>query len=171
MPFFSCILQAVASGWSWMTCPISVFYEGAAIRQHLMLPAWVGKATRITGQGVNHPAGQRHDTAGRIKWETVNKGDIPVLFVHYKPGSPWIWMTQPRLNSPQMGDVSSAGKGAGKSHCPGDLPCNTHSRQEEQEDQSLGWGGEKWRRKGTKKWNCPLWHTHRPGELSGGHGG
>lgn len=116
MPFFfpSFCMQLPVDEAGW---PV-LFYGGPASRQHLVLPALVEKAAWSTGEGVNHHAGWGNDTAGRIKWKTVNKGQIPVLFVHYKPGSPWLWMTQPWLQTPKMGDVSSAGKGAGKSHCP-----------------------------------------------------
>lgn len=170
MQFFSAFcmqLPVDEAGWP----GLALFYGVAAIRQHLMLPAWVEKAAWSTGQGVNLPAGWRNDTAGRIKWKTVNKEDIPVLFVHYKPGSPWLWMTQPWLNNPKMGDVSSAGKGAGKSHCPGDLPLAAHTAGRRRRRIKSWVRGRKMKKKRNEEikfsfmTHTPTWRTVR------GHGG
>lgn len=162
-----------------------------------MLSAGVEMAMWSTGQWINHHTGWINETAGRIKWNTVNKGEIPILFVHWSPAnqdlpvcrlpSRWRWNSLPfsgrvwaasggsgwcSLGSPSLKWVAcplQASKGARTSHCSWRSALgNTHSSQHDEEDQSLEWG-EKKKKTAWKKWNCHLWHTHCPGELSEVH--
>ena len=172
---FFCFLNVLASGWSWMTCRSPVAHEGAshcaAAEQPLMLSAWVERATWGTGQRVNHHTGCINETAGRMKWNTLNKGEIPVLFVHWSPTNQNL--PGRRLPSrcrgnllPFSGRAWPASGGAGWCSlgspsqkwmaCPlqvtelgrvtaaGDLPLATHAvASRTEEDQSLEWGGRK----------------------------